>query len=358
MSGGSARFILVVLATAPLAPAHATSERIVAAARIEGRVVVHATTEASVAAPLLKDFAALHPDIVVDYQKMESNTLYERFIEQVRHSGASADVLWSSAMDLQMKLANDGFAATYESPESDAVPHWALWNGEAYGSTFEPIVFAYNRRLLQPHELPRSHAELVRLLRSRPDRFRGRVVTYDPERSGLGYLLLTQDARIDPRFMDEVQALGSAGIGRSVSSLTMLEEIASGKYLLGVNVIGSYAAQFEDSIGTTAPSDYTLALSRIAIIPKAAAHPNAARVFLDYLLSRRGQTIIATRTSLGAIRSDVSGRVTATSLRDQIGPALRPIPVSPVLLVFLDSLKRQAFHSRWREALAAGDSAR
>jgi iron(III) transport system substrate-binding protein len=356
--GASATRLFVLLATVSVATARAAPESIVAAARVEGRVVVHATTEASVAAPLLEDFSALYPEILIDYQKMESNTLYERFIEQVAHSGASADVLWSSAMDLQMKLANDGFAAAYQSPESDALPSWALWNGEAYGSTFEPIVFAYNRRLLQTEELPRSHAELVRLLRSRPDRFRGRVVTYDPEKSGLGYLLLTQDARVDPRFMDEVRALGSAGIGRSVSSLTMLEEIASGKYLLGVNVIGSYAAQFEASIGTIAPGDYTLAMSRIAIIPKAAAHPNAARVFLDYLLSRRGQTIIATRTSLGAIRSDVKGSVTAASLRERIGPALHPIPVSPVLLVFLDTLKRQAFHSKWREALAAGDSVR
>ena len=45
---------------------------------------------------------------------------------------------------------------------------------------FEPIVFAYSRRSLQPEEVPRNHRELAQLIRSDPERFRGKIGTYDP----------------------------------------------------------------------------------------------------------------------------------------------------------------------------------
>jgi iron(III) transport system substrate-binding protein len=335
------------------APPPGTDAEIAQAARGERRLVVYTTTDPAVAAPLLEDFSKLYPEIEVEFVKLESTALYERFLRELARERTSADVLWSSAMDLQMKLANDGFAESYWSPESYALPEWALWNGEAYGTTFEPIVFAYNRLLLRPEEVPQSHAGLVKLLLGSAERFRGRVVTYDPERSGLGYLLLTQDARIDPGFQDAVRAYAGVEIALSNSSVDMLREIASGKYLLGVNVIGSYAAQVPRSLGIVAPRDYTLAMSRIALIPKAAAHPNAARVFLDYLLSQRGQALIATRTSLGAIRSDVTRGMTARSLSDGMGSAVQPIRVSPSLLVFLDPLKRPEFLRRWHRGLGA-----
>ncbi|MFL5299007.1 MAG: hypothetical protein ACJ79R_01525 [Anaeromyxobacteraceae bacterium] len=52
-------------AAAPREPA--TAPEVVEAARREGVVVVHATTDKSSAAPLLEGFAALHPELRVEY---------------------------------------------------------------------------------------------------------------------------------------------------------------------------------------------------------------------------------------------------------------------------------------------------
>jgi iron(III) transport system substrate-binding protein len=46
-------------------------------------------------------------------------------------------------------------------------------------------------------------------------------------------------------------------------------------------------------------------MSRIVFINQNAKNPNAAKLWMDYLLSKRGQTVIANRTRLYSIRNDV-----------------------------------------------------
>ncbi len=333
-----------------------TSPKVIADAEREGTVVVYSTTDAAIAAPLLKDFGALYPRIKVEYNDLNSTELYNRFVSEVAAGAGSADLLWSSSMDLQMKLANDGYVADYPSPEADQLPAWAVWKGEASGTTFEPIVFVYNKRLMKPEEAPQTHADLVKLLRAQKDRFKGKLTAYDPERSGVGFLLITQDARIDPGFGEAARAYGSVGIKLYTSIGAMLERISSGEHLLGFNIFSTYAAarqKKDPAIGIVFPKDYTLVMSRIALIPKAAKHPNAARAFLDYILSARGQQVIAHQAGLGSVRRDVTGEGTAAALVASMGSTLEPIPVSPALLVYLDQSKRLEFLARWQQALRA-----
>ena len=354
---------LLAVATLSLAAGRATAAganprtaaQTIAAAEKEGTVVVYSTTDAAIAAPLLKDFAALYPKIKVEFSDLNSTELYNRFVSEVAAGGGSGDFLWSSSMDLQVKLANDGYIAEYQSPEADQLPPWAVWKNEAYGTTFEPLVFVYNKRLLKPDEVPQSHADLVKLLRTQKDRFKGKITAYDPERSGVGFMLMTQDARADPALFDDAaKAYGAAGIKLYTSVGAMLERVSSGEHILAFNIFGSYAAarqKKDPSLGIVFPKDYTLVLSRIALVPKAAKHPNAAKVFLDYLLSARGQELVAHGAGLGSVRQDVKGEGTAAALNASMGATLKPIPVGPSLLDYLDQTKRLAFLNRWQQAL-------
>jgi len=152
-------------------PAYAET---IAAARKEGKVIVHATTDVSAAAPLNRAFEAMYPGIKVEYRELDSPELYRRFIAEKTAQRPTADVLWSSAMDLQQKLVNDGHAQMYSSPEAAGLPEWAVWRNEAYGTTFEPVVFIYNERLLRANEVPQTHADFARVLKESPDRFKAR----------------------------------------------------------------------------------------------------------------------------------------------------------------------------------------
>lgn len=98
------------------------------------------------------------------------------------------------------------------------------------------------------------------------------------------------------------------------------------------------------------PKDYTLILSRVMFINKAAKNVNAAKLWLDFMLSHRGQTVIANESKLYAIRADVTGETTSADLIKQIGKDnVKPVPVHPIVLQFLGPAKRMAFLKQWKE---------
>ncbi|THF64514.1 ABC transporter substrate-binding protein [Pseudothauera nasutitermitis] len=361
---GLRHVILLALLAGPFAPvfAQTAGERLAAAQR-EGAVVIYAVTDREIVQSVIDDFEARHPGVRVAYHDMQSNEAYRRIVEEAGSEAARAapdgaevaDVVWSSAMDLQVKLVNDGYARPHRSTETAALPGWAVWKEEAFGTTYEPVVMAYDRDALAADEVPDSHAALIRLLAAQPERFTGRVATYDPERSGLGLLLLSQDAQANPTaFWQLAHRLGALGVRRYPTSAQMLDAIAAGEILLGYNLLGSYAlerARRNPRIGIVWPRDYTLVLSRVALITRHGRHPEAARLWLDYLLSPQGQRMLAESAGLHAVREGVS-RHAASDLRSQLGGAFRPIPIGTGLLAYLDQSKQQDFLRQWEAAMA------
>jgi iron(III) transport system substrate-binding protein len=320
-------------------------------------VVIYSTTDTVAANVLIKDFSALYPGISVEYNDMNSTEVYNRYISERAAGGGSADVLWSSSMDLQVKLVSDGNALAYASPEISGLPSWAVWKNEAFGTTYEPIAIVYNKRLLTGDEVPQSHADMMRVFATKADKIKGKVTTYDIEKSGVGFMLITQDARYNPAFWDFVKALGASGPRFQSSSGTMMERISSGENILGYNIFSSYAAlraKKDPSIGIVLPKDYTLVMSRVMFISKGAKNPNAAKLWTDYILSRRGQAIIGNQAELGAIRADVEGEMTAAGFTKSLGASLKPIPINAELLVMLEQTKRLEFLKHWQTVIKAG----
>ncbi len=326
-------------------------QKLIDGAKKEGKLVVYGATDSKATQPLIRDFNALYPGITVEYNDMNSTEVYNRFISEAAAGGNTADVVWSSAMDLQLRLASGGNALQYKSVEAGKIPPWAVWEDKAYGTTFEPAAIVYNKRLLDPKEVPQTHADFARLIQQ--PRFRDKVTTYDIEKSGVGFMFMTQDARLYPQFPALQQAFGVARVRVQSSTGTMMERISSGENLIGYNVLGSYAlvrAKTDPAIGVVLPKDYTQIMSRVVFINKAAKNTNAAKLWLDYMLSQRGQTIIANESKLYAIRADVKGETTSADLIAQVGAAnVKPIPVHPSVLEYLAPAKRMAFLKGWKD---------
>ena len=242
---------------------------------------------------------------------MNSTEVYNRFISESAASATSADAVWSSSMDLQMKLAADGLAAVYKSPESAALPEWARWKDTVYATTFEPIAIVYNKRLVPAEEVPKTHADFTKLLTTKADKYQKKVTTYDAEKSGVGFMLANQDVKLDPAYWDLVKAMGARGVNMQSSTGTMMERVSSGENLIGYNILGSYAltrAKKDQSIGIAFTTDYNLVLSRLAFVSKNAKNPNAGKLWVDYLLSKRGQTIASSRRNF-SVRTDMTGKI-------------------------------------------------
>lgn len=357
LAGSAAAVGLTVLASAVCAqdfPAGYPADyaKLVEAAKAEGTVTIYTSTDAEQSGKLQEAFTKKY-GIKIAYNDLGTNGAYNQVISESAASQVTADVVWSSAMDLQMTLVLDGYAEKYVSPEAGSIPQWANYQDSLFGTTIEPIGMIYNTRAIAKDRLPATYADLIAFLRSNKAELSGKVATFDPEKSGSGFLHHSNDARERKDFWDLARAMGEDGVKVYSSSGSMKETVVSGENALAINVIGSYAIRWASespNLGVHFASDYTPAFSRLALISKGAPHPAAARLFLDFMLSQEGQTALA-EGGLPSVRKDVEKGLNVETLNTLVGGGLKPIAVDEGVVDYMDQTKRVQFLKDWKAAI-------
>ena len=304
------------------------------------------STDLPVFAPVLRDYQRQHPGVAIRYEEFSTQDLYR---QAAQPQAGGADLLVSSSMDLQVQLVNDGRAQSYRSAETAALPTWARWRDEIFGFSYEPMVIAYDTRRFTPATAPATRRRLLQLLRDPARPFDKRVGGYDLAGSGIGYLAATQDARFDENAGALLAAMADNHALQVMHAGVLLDAMERGELDLAYNVPASYVQGRIDAgkpVGMVLPNDYTLVIARTAVIPRSAVNVAEARRFLDYLLSPRGQEVLAREARILPIRADVARQ------SHPVG-ALRPIPLGPGLLVYQDRLKRARFLDAWRAVMPA-----
>ncbi|MBB5722752.1 iron(III) transport system substrate-binding protein [Loktanella ponticola] len=303
----------------------------------EAELSILSTTDTEVFAPLIAAFQASNPGVTLRYTVATSQQVFAALQED-----AAFDLAISSAMDLQLKLANDGFAVPHASTETAALPDWARWRDQLFAFSQEPVVIIASKAAFDGKP-PRTRAELIDVLRDDPARFVGRIGTYDPMISGAGYLFATQDARQSDTSWRLAEVVGGLNPKLFTTSGSMISEVQSGELALAYNVLGSYASQRlsgGDAVMIEA-LDFTHVLLRTALIPRTAERADLGATFLDFLLSAEGQQLVENETGMPRINEAALAA----------GPHLRPIRLDPGLLVFMDPLMRQQFLNEWTAAV-------
>ena len=106
-----ALFATPALAQVTLFPAHDAS----GATRT---VRVYSSLDEPLARPMIEAFQLKNPTIAVAYEDLQTADIYERIVRETDAGAPTADFAFSSSMDLQMKLANDGYAQPARVPLS------------------------------------------------------------------------------------------------------------------------------------------------------------------------------------------------------------------------------------------------
>jgi iron(III) transport system substrate-binding protein len=303
-------------------------------------VSILSTTDSVTARPLLEAFLAEHPELTVDYVVASALSVQQAIVQE----GAAFDLVISSAMDLQVQLANDGYVRPQTPDTAENLPHWAHWRDLVYGFALEPVVIVVSAQAFAGRTPPRTRRELIELLRDNPERFRQRIGTYDPAISGAGYLFATQDAGLGNTFWRLAEVMGRLDAQLYCCSGEMIRDLAEGRIDIAYNVVASYAlaqANRDRGLVVVEPEDFTLLLIRTALVPTTARRPDLGAEVLSFLLSQRGQ----------ARMSDSPGMYSVTAPLASLPASARPIRLDPGLLANLDQLRRKAFLGEWQAAM-------
>ncbi|MDQ7069218.1 MAG: ABC transporter substrate-binding protein [Rhodobacterales bacterium] len=290
--------------------------------------------------PIIRAYQAQNPAVAVDYTIASSTEVMRAIYDE----GAAFDLVISSAMDLQTKLANDGFALAYTSAQTETLPDWAIWRDQVFSFTQEPAVLVVSEAFFAEIGVPKNRRDLINLLRRESAWFKGRVGTYDVRTSGLGYLFATQDSRNIESYWRLTELMGGLKSPLYCCSSDMIRDVASGKLAFAYNVLGSYAAsRLPETKGfhIVELEDFTSVMLRTVLMPVSVENQSAAHRMIDFLVTMKDRPDLVAASGLPPVDEAALDANTA----------MRPIRLGPGLLVFLDRLKRDRFLENWENSI-------
>ncbi|NLM64984.1 MAG: extracellular solute-binding protein [Firmicutes bacterium] len=237
----------------------------------------------------------------------------------VREWGANpqADIIWGGETVLYDELAADGFLIKHEVPQElmDKVPDTM---GAPRPMPLKDPKGFWTGTALEPYGLVYNHGLLVRRLRATPPttwedllsdpKFKGQVAQCAPDNSSSNhatYEVILQKMGWEQgwEWIGKLAAYTGQFVARSVDVPAV---VANGEYALGF-AVPSYMA-FENylngaDIRFIAPPGAYVTPEPIAII-KNCKNPNAAKAFIEFLLTEEGQKLFIER-GLFPIRPDM-----------------------------------------------------
>lgn len=270
---------------------------LVEASRKESGVMIYSNMADNNWAPLLQGFRAKFPWIKVETVDLGSGTVHSRWEAEKGSNTRTADILVSGANDRWASYGKDGLMEAYESPEFAHLPDFAKPYPGVSVLSADPLVITYNAALLPESQRPTGLGSLAKAAVADKGTFNGRITTYDAARNSFGLAAWWNylDVKGEAGWAD-LRAIGPMIRGET-SGGPMNEKIATGEYVIGVAVSGiTIFPRLEqpggEILGFAFPDDGTIMMLRGLGIPKGAANPNSAKLFLDFALSSEGQTLV------------------------------------------------------------------
>lgn len=330
----------LILALLPLMTAAQTQntweERVMFRGSNGGQTLrILSSTDGSFFAPIITSFLAQRPDLSIEYFVSGTAEIDRIF----RQDPSQFDLVISSAMDLQFKLANDGHALAIEDVST---PDWAQWRQSLFAFTTEPAAIVIRRADFIGHPLPQTRQDLIQALRSRPEVFRNRLGTYDIRHSGLGYLFATQDARASETYWRLMEVMGNLGTHLYCCSGDMITDLQNGKIAVAYNVLGSYASARTtdtDDLAVILPADFPITMMRSGFVSAGTTQPGHAGDFIRHLLKIQSAPLAPGAFPLPPL------------IPESGSPPQSAITLGPALMTYLDRLKRRTFLKEWISAV-------
>jgi iron(III) transport system substrate-binding protein len=293
-------FICMIMATSGSAHGQSPSTdraKLIEEAKKEGKVMVYISSNASDANALKAAFEKKYPFLKMEYYRTEKDNLIARYLIEARNGSYLPDVYQSSVFPI-MTLVEKGLLAKYFSPEREAYIE-PLRDKDGYWNAnyLNAVTIAYNPRLVKPGDLPTNYQDL--LLPKWKGKM-GLILSHTEWYFGMLQMMGEEKGR---KYME---ALSKQNIQARMGSSLMSQLMIAGEFSL---LVSQYPTGVEQLKRIGAPIEWVptdpwiIYPIGIAVTAKN-SHPAAGRLYVDYILSQEGQTVMKSLSRIPA-RKDV-----------------------------------------------------
>jgi len=290
--------VLALVLSAASAPAQ---DARLEAAKKEGKVVWYTSLALSSSEKVAKLFEAAYPGIKVEVHRTGSERILQRVMQELQANIKIADVVHTSDAGHYVLLKQKNLLMKYAPAGVERFPAaFKDKDGYHYGLRATVNVIAYNSKTVPAAEAPRTWKDLL------DPKWKGKLVTAHPGYSGViathvlalvhlhGWDYFKQLAQNKPMLVQS--AVDPSGV------------VASGERPIAVNG-GDYTFYQVKKKGNPVEIVFPKEGVPLVVSPSAitsfAPHPNAARLFTDFIFSRDLQQVLADSEGLYTGHPDV-----------------------------------------------------
>lgn len=246
-------------------------------------------------AALFRVFGQRYPNISLVYNDVGSGVAVNA-LERTK-ARPQVDTIYyfgANGVDAQKR----GLLAPFKPTNFDKLPTLAKHpEGEWFTIHQLEIVFVVNKKLVK--NVPKSFADLLK-----PE-YKGNIVYLDPRSTGVGQVLTWAAnfaakgtyANLDPG-LKYIEQLHKSGNVLRVVGTTPYAQFVKGEIPIWINFVNDgLRAKFLDGMGDdveiVSPSEGTVAAPYTISLVKNGPNPNAAKLWLNFIMSDRGQELFA-----------------------------------------------------------------
>jgi iron(III) transport system substrate-binding protein len=305
-------FLCFVFCAVVISEARAQDAPLIQAARKEGKVVWYTSLAIPSSTSIAHAFRTKYPGIEVEVHRTGSQRVLQRVMQEAAAGIKNVDIIHTSDGGHFELFKAKGMLLKYFPKGVEIFPAgFKDKDGFYYGMRATLSVMAFNPKLVSENDAPKNWKDLLN------PKWKGKLVTAHPGYSGI--IMTHVLALVNLYGWDYFRDLAKNSVHLTQSANDPAGVVASGERPVGVNGAEYFyykTLKQGNPIRIVYPSEgVPLVVSPVAIA-KDAPHPNAAKLFSEFIVGRDSQQLLADREGLYTGHPDVTYPSDKPKLRD------------------------------------------
>ncbi len=282
-------FATLLGALAGAAPSHAqVSPDLIAAAKKEGRVSFYTPLIVDqVVRPLAAAFRAKY-GITVEYSRMDSNLVILKILQEYRAGRGTADV-FTTSLGIEELIAAGAIRQFHAESADDLPRQFKDSHGYWVANRIYILGPAVNTNLVPLADRPKTFDDLL------APKWAGKIAWRPNNLTGapgfIGNVLLSMGEEKGMEYLKKL--VRQRPITLQISDRAELDQVVAGEYALALQITNHNVgiSRKEGAPVAWLPLEPAMVLTDQMGLTKLGLHPNAALLFIEFALSREGQTV-------------------------------------------------------------------
>jgi len=287
---------LLVLATDPGAIVAQDVKALEEGARKEGKLNLYASMREDEAKPVLDTFEKKYPGIKIDYFRSSDEKLASRVLAEAKAKTYNFDAMITSG---SWDIKHLGMVLKWAPPSASGInPDLIDPDGMASPVYINTNVIQYNTRLVAKADIPKNYEDLAQ------PKWKGKLCLED---SDFEWFVGLQKSMGKDKALELFRRIAANQPAIRNGHGLVSDLVAAGECPVAINNYGNQVARAQKK---GAPTDFVainpvVTLVVPAVISKNAPHPNAAKLYVNWITSKEGQEFIVKNGGRIPVRLDV-----------------------------------------------------